>query len=95
MTVHVDGVPLQMEIDTGSSLSLICASTFRQLWPNRTSLTNLTMYSGAQLQVLRTVNVQVCQANARPVELSLEVLGADGPSLLRRNWIKSLELDWA
>ena len=55
VTLQVDGVPLQMEIDTGSSLSLISESTFQQLWPNRTwedSQTNLTMYSGAQLQVL-------------------------------------------
>ena len=97
VTLQVDGVPLQMEIDTGSSLSLISESTFRQLWPNKTwedSKTNLTMYSGAQLQVLGTVNVQVCQASARPVNLSLAVVGADGPSLLGRNWIQSLQLDW-
>ena len=87
VTLHVDGVPLQMEIDTGSSLSLISESTFWRLWPNRTledSLTNLTMYSGAQLQVLGTVDIQVCQAGTRPVNLSLAVLGADGPSLLGR-----------
>ena len=97
VTLQVDGVPLQMEIDTGSSLSLISESTFWQLWPNKTwedSKTNLTMYSGAQLQVLGTVNVQVCQASARPVNLSLAVVGADGPSLLGRNWIQSLQLDW-
>ena len=98
VTLQVDGVPIQMEIDTGSSLSLISESTFRRLWPNRTledSLANLTMYSGAQLQVLGTVDVQVCQANARPVNLSLAVVGADGPSLLGRDLIKSLQLDWA
>ena len=88
VTLHVDGVPLQMEIDTGSSLSLISESTFRRVWPNRTledSVTNLTMYSGAQLQVLGTVDVKVSQASARPVNLSLAVVGADGPSLLGRN----------
>ena len=52
VTLHVDGVPLQMEIDTGSLLSLISESTFWRLWPNRTlenSLANLMIYSGAQL----------------------------------------------
>ena len=47
VTLHMDGVPLQMEIDTGSSISLISQSTFWWLWPNRTledSVTNLTMY---------------------------------------------------
>ena len=90
VTLQVDGVPLQMEIDTGSSLSLISESTFRQLWPNRTwedSQTNLTMYSVHNF-------VQVCQVSARPVNLSLAVVGADGPSLLGRNWIQSLQLDW-
>ena len=98
VTLHMDGVPIQMEIDTGSSLSLISESTFWRLWPNRTledSWPILTMYSGAQLQVLGAVDVQVCQASARPVNLSLAVVGADGPSLLGRNWIKSLQLDWA
>ena len=96
VTLHVDGVPLQMEIDMGSSLSLISESTFWRLWPNRTwedSLTNLMMYSSAELQVLGKVNVQVCQASARPVNLSLAVMGADGPSLLGSNWIRSLQLD--
>ena len=72
----------------GSSLSLISESTFWQLWPNRTwedSLTNLMMYSSAELQVLGKVNVQVCQASARPVNLSLAVMGADEPSLLGSN----------
>ena len=35
------------------------------------------MNSGAQLQVLGTVDVQVCQASTRPVNLSLAVVGAD------------------
>ena len=52
-------------------------------------------YSGAQLQVLGTVDVQVCQASAKLVNRSLAVVGSDGPSLLGRNWIKSLQLDWA
>ena len=29
VTLQVDGVPIQMEIDTGSSLSLISESTFQ------------------------------------------------------------------
>ena len=85
MTLRVDRVPLQMEIHMDSSLSLISESTFWRLWPNRTwedFLTNLMMHSSAELQVSGKVNVQVCQPSARPVNMSLAVMGADGPSLL-------------
>ena len=93
VTLHKDGVPLQLT--WASSLSFISESTLR---PNRIledSLTNLLMYSSAQLQVMSTVNVQVCQGSTRPVNLSLALVGADGPSLLGRNRIKSLQLDCA
>ena len=35
VTVEADGVDLQMEVDTGSSVSLVSQVTFRKLWPDR------------------------------------------------------------
>ncbi len=35
VTVIVDSIPLQMEIDTGATSSLIAESTFKELWPAR------------------------------------------------------------
>ena len=35
VTVKLNGVATEMEVDTGASMSIISTTTYEQLWPNR------------------------------------------------------------
>ena len=87
---------LQMEVDTGAALSVVSETTFRRLWPFESlepSTTRLRTYTGEQVQVLGSVTVHV-RHGSNEGELPLLVVKGDGPSLLGRNWLQSLQLDW-
>jgi len=94
--LEVDGQQLSMEVDTGASLSLVSETIFRRLWPSRPlqpTTVQLKTYSGELLPVLGTVQVHVSHGN-QTANLPLLVVQTDGPSLLGRNWLEKLQLDW-
>ena len=97
VNLQVDDVPLSMELDTGASLSIMSESTFRRHWPDKPlqpTRRQLRTYTGEIIQVLGTVQVHV-RHGANSADLPLMVVGMDGPSLLGRNWLNSLQLDWS
>jgi hypothetical protein len=96
--LDVDGRSLNMELDTGASSSLISKATLDRHYdavprPKLSAGGKLTMYSGAQLQVEGEITVQV-KHNNQVINLPLIVVSDDGPTLLGRNWLKQLTLDW-
>ena len=98
--VDVNGTTLQMEIDTGSALTLISQETFSKLWPQgeapqleKTSL-RLRTYSGEELKVIGRAVVRVGCGGQVVEDLGLVVVGGKGPSLLGRDWLGKLQLDW-
>ncbi|XP_064389221.1 uncharacterized protein K02A2.6-like [Halichondria panicea] len=102
--VSLNKVPMEMEVDTGAAMSLISNETFRQLQKNKTSqqlrkvalkptTIRLRTYSGQQLVVLGTLKVHV-RYEAQRAALSVLVVEGSGPSLLGRDWLKSLQLNW-
>ena len=60
-TVSLNGAMLQMEIDTGTALTLISETTFSELWPRGNSphlestSIHLQTYSGEELKVVGRV----------------------------------------
>ena len=97
-TVKLDGHSVTMEIDTGASVSLISEATFRKIWgpqPPHLQASTVTLhgYGGEQIPVVGSLNVTVqhCQQTE---ELSLTVVAGDGPSLLGRDWLAKIKLDW-
>ena len=59
---EVNGVPLEMEIDTGASLSIMSEQTKQQKFPNlevKLSLVVLKTYTGEQLTVLGQMEVDL------------------------------------
>ena len=78
VTVRVDGQDLAMEIDTGISLSLISEETQKSLWANKR---------------LQPSTVKVCYGQ-QEAKFTLLVVHGRGPSLLGRNWLQSLQLNW-
>ena len=98
--VDVNGTTLQMEIDTGSALTLISQETFSKLWPQggapqleKTSF-RLKTYSGEELKVIGRAAVRVGCGRQVVEDLGLVVVGGKGPSLLGRDWLGKLRLDW-
>ena len=96
--VSVDGVPMTMELDTGAAVSVISEHTYHSTWPHnrpalQPSLTKLRTYSGEELEVIGSISVQVCYEDQQE-ELPLLVVRGTAASLLGRNWLQKIRLDW-
>ena len=95
--LDIDGVSVRMEIDTEASLSLVSEASFTRLWPGRLlepSTVQLKTYTGVTLQVLGSTQVHVIGCGGQLADLPLIVVQTNGPNLLGRNWLRSLQLDW-
>ena len=98
-TVKLDGKELSMEVDTGASLSLISKTTYKKLWESDTlpelqqTAVKLRTYTGEEIRVLGCINVKV-QSKEQEAHLPLLVVKGNGPSLLGRNWLTKLRLNW-
>ena len=96
ITVDVDNYALPMELDTGASLSIISETVYKNL-PSAPKLQStsaqLKTYTGEPIKVLGCISVKVCH-NAQEKCLPLIVVSGEGPSLLGRNWLEQLKLDW-
>ena len=98
--VVVNGASLDMEVDTGAALSLISAATYSQLWPpgcapqlSKPSV-RLRTYTGEELKLVGEAVVQV-QYQTQQEDLNLIVVEGNGPSLLGRDWLQKVKLNWA
>ena len=84
-----------MDVDTGAEASVI--SDYRkQLFPdcklNKSSV-RLNTYTGEAIPVVGELPVNVTYGS-QSVQLTLVVVSSEGPTLLGRNWLKVLKLDW-
>ena len=97
--VKLDGKGLSMEVDTGASLSLMSETTYKKLWESDTlpelqqTAVKLRTYTGEEIGVLGCINVKV-QSKEQEAHLPLLVVKGNGPSLLGRNWLTKLRLNW-
>ena len=91
--------PLKMELDTGASVSVISEAKFQSTWRGKDapilqpSEVKLQTYTGEEISVVGCIQV-VVEHNGCRKELPLLVVQGDGPSLLGRDWLKVLQLDW-
>ena len=95
-SLEVDGRVLEMEIDTGASVSLVSEKTFERLWPGkllRKTNIKLRTYSNEEIEVVGEADVDVKQ-QGRVYSLSLVVVKQEGPSLIGRSWMQVIKLDW-
>ena len=96
--VEVDGAPLSMEIDT-AALSLISQTTYSQLWPEgrapmlEKSPIRLRTYTEEELKLVGEAVVKVCSEKQEEI-LDLLVVEGSGPSLLGRDWLSKIQLNW-
>ena len=96
--VEVEGHHRNMEIDTGAAVSIISEKTHASLSHlQKLSLqptqVRLRTYTGESIPVLGELSVNVtCQGTSHT--LHLLVVKEDGPSLIGRNWLAMIQLDW-
>ena len=85
-----------MEVDTGASFSVISKETFDQMFSSYQLLPTvikLRTYTGEALPMYGQFTTEVSHKD-QTLPLTLIVAGTDGPSLLVRDWLHSLHLDW-
>ena len=100
VSVLVDGKALEMEVDTGASVSLISERTFKTHWRKedkrptlKRAAVKLSSYTGEAIKVIGAIDVAAGYQDQRE-KLRLIVVAGDGPSLLGRDWLKSLRVKW-
>ena len=97
--VKVNQAEIKMELDTGASVSIISETTFRSLWsrghapPLQPSHIKLRTYTGESLVVKGSILVLV-QYQDQEAKLPLTVVAGSGTSLMGRDWLEKLRLDW-
>ena len=98
LTLH--GKTVQIEVDTGATLSLMTLGKFRSTWDKshapsiKPSTANLCTYTGQRLDVVGVVEVNVLYKDQNTT-LSLVIVKGRGPSLLGRDWLSVIRLDWS
>ena len=99
--VVASGARLRLEVDTGAALTLISEATYRRVWPAdaapRLTPTNIRLrtYTGEGLVIKGSTAVTV-QYNGQLVEdLHLLVVEGNGSSLMGRDWLMRIKLDWS
>ena len=99
VSVNMNGVDVTMEIDTGCAKSIISEATYNQLWSHTVSPTLSTVpevlstYTNEQIKVKGILDVNV-KYGGQEVTLPLRVATGKGPTLLGRDWLEYLTLDW-
>ena len=92
----VNDIPITMELDTGAGVSIISEQTWSDKLksPHLQSCSlKLQSYPSKPLDVLGSCTVKVT-VHGKTASLPLVVVKGDGISLLGRNWLEKIKLDW-
>ena len=98
VTVMLDQAQVVMEVDTGASISVMSESTFRKTWKGsgpklQSSNVRVKTYTGESLDVLGSIVVDVEYEGQRE-SLQLHIVAGAEPTLLGRDWLHKLKLNW-
>ena len=97
VAVFLNGQIIELQLDTGASVSIISETTYKSLWsqPPKLSSSNVKLhtYTGEAIAVLGSLEVEVVYKHQQ-ARLPLLVAKGKGPSLIGRDWLHTLRLDW-
>ena len=99
-TLRIQGAHVEMEIDTGATLSVMTYDTYSNTWngdqapPIKPTTANLRTYTGEAIKVVGAIDVDV-EYEGQQAKLNLVIVDGKGPSLLGRDWLHHIRLDWA
>ena len=97
--IHLNGVPVVMEVDMGASLTVVNEITFNEIKSRCPSLKleaskiKFRTFTGEIVPALGETKVYVAYDN-QVAELPLFVLAGNNPCLLGRNWLQTIRLNW-
>ena len=100
VTVNLDNTPVVMEVDTVATLSIMSYSTFRSTWPRdrtadlKDAEARLRTYTGEKITEKGALDMKVSYENQK-AELTLTIVDGAGPTLLGRDWLRHLRLNWS
>ena len=100
VTIVIEGTPVQMEVDTRATLSLMNFSTFTSTWPEASApviqptRARLRTYTGEEIVVKGAIDVKV-KYREQEADLTLTIVERNGPTLMGRDWLRYIKLDWA
>lgn len=96
ITPTIDEQSIEMELDTGSAVSIISEDIYQQTF-GKTQLDKphsvLKSYSGDVIPQAGTKRVKVSY-NGQEKDLTLHIVKGGGPSLFGRDWLFHIKLDW-
>lgn len=98
--IIVDGKPVKMEIDTGAAVTIISKQTFDKHYRGGTEPTivhssdTLSTYTGEKISIFGIANVEV-SAKGKSTQLPLTIVSGNGPTLLGRNWLDKIKINWS
>ena len=94
--METDGISLEMEVDTGASLSLVAEDMYRHHWAHRElqqSQLRLCTYLCEPLEMMGSLRVRVYHGG-QDINLSLTLVEGNGLTLLGRDWLEHRRIDW-
>ena len=98
--MSVNDKQLQMQVDTDASVSIISPRTWKQCFSQLKSFCHgieniyIYIYTEGLLHVIGEITVDVKDNEKQVKQLPLLVVSGKGPSLIGRNWLHTIRLDW-
>ena len=96
--VVMDGREVKMEVDTGARKSIMSQAAYETIWPLRRPELHATpsvlkTYTGEIIKPVGEIKVDVEHHGQKKV-LPLIIAPGEGVTLLGRNWLREINLDW-
>ena len=94
--VKLDDCLVAMEVDMVASVSIMSEATFGELWPGRVLQPSQVRF---QSHLMETIPVVGCcyvnlEYKGQTAKLPLLIVAESGPTLLGRDWLGQIRLDW-
>ena len=92
----INGLPIDMELDSGSPVSLMPLKTFNQLFTSvklQRSDLRLSTYTGESLNVCGYLPANV-KYESKSYDLKLYIVDGGNATLLGRDWLQRLQINW-
>lgn len=96
LDVRLNGKQLQMELDTGSAVSILSYDDAKELFQSvklRDTDVILKTYTGERIKPRGIMDVRV-EYGDQCSTLPLLIVQGDGPALFGRDWLKHIQLNW-
>ena len=92
----INGKEIEIEVDTGAAVSIMGEKTVQEMFPEvqlKKSDIVLKTYTAESMEVVGEIDVEV-EYQDQSEKLVLVVVSGNGPTLLSRNWLQVIKLNW-